>query len=111
MKIKNELDALGGRFKSVFKGLDTGNTMKSLTNEFNLSNLAAKQLLTTVGQFAHAMGQSKEYVGQFSSSLSKSAADYAAYMGASSAEEINAVGKKFAKATLGEVGELKDLRN
>lgn len=57
------------------------------------------------------MGQSKEYVGQFSSSLSKSAADYAAYMGASSAEEINAVGKKFAKATLGEVGELKDLRN
>lgn len=55
------------------------------------------------------MGQSKEYVGQFSSSLSKSAADYAAYMGASSAEEISAIGKKFAKATLGEVGELKDL--
>lgn len=55
------------------------------------------------------MGQSKEYVGQFSAGLSKSAADYAAYMGLSGAQEINDVGRKFAKATLGEVGELKDL--
>lgn len=88
----------------MFKGVNTAGTIRQLTNEFNLSNLAAKKLLSTVGQFAHAMGQSKEFVSSFSSGLSKSAADYAAYMGLSGAQEINDVGRKFAKATLGEVG-------
>jgi hypothetical protein len=43
--------------------------------------------------------------------LSKAAADYAAYTGASTTQQIVEIGKKFGKATLGETGELKDLRN
>lgn len=39
------------------------------------------------------------------------AANYAAYTGASTTEDIVAVAKKFGKATLGRTNELKDIRN
>ena len=105
LKIKNQLQSLENRFKSTFGNVNTKG-LRTLTSQFALSNIEAKKLLSTVGQFAQGMGQSKAYVQQFSSSLSKAAADYAAYMGIN---DVSEVGKKFAKATLGEVGELKDI--
>ena len=105
LKLKNQLQSLENRFKSTFGNINT-KSLSTLTGEFALSNIEAKKLLSTVGQFAQGMGQSKAYVQQFSASLSKAAADYAAYMGIN---QVSDVGRKFAKATLGEVGELKDI--
>lgn len=47
----------------------------------------------------------------FSKELMTAAANYAAYTGASTTEDIVAVAKKFGKATLGRTNELKDIRN
>lgn len=105
LRLKNQLQSLDRRFKSTFGNINT-KSLSVLTNQFALSNIEAKKLLATVGQFAQGMGQSKQYVQQFASSLSKAAADYASYMGIN---DVSEVGKKFAKATLGEVGELKDI--
>lgn len=80
--------------------------MKELVDNFNMSNTAAKETLATIGEFAKGMGQSSTYVKEFSTDLAKAAADFAAYKGL---EDVEEVGKKFAKATLGEVGELKDI--
>jgi hypothetical protein len=58
-----------------------------------------------------ALNMGKTELSGFSKELMTAAANYAAYTGASTTEEITAVAKKFGKATLGETGELKDLRN
>jgi predicted nucleic acid-binding Zn-ribbon protein len=68
-----------------------------------------KNILSTTGQFAKGLGQSSQYVKNFSADLTKAAADYAAYQGKTSAADVNEYARKFAKATLGEVGELKDI--
>lgn len=54
-------------------------------------------------------GQSSQYVKSFTKDLTQAAADYAAYMGMTDSQQINDLGKKMAKATLGEVGQLKDI--
>jgi hypothetical protein len=56
-----------------------------------------------------ALNMGKTELSGFSKELMTAAANYAAYTGASTTEEINAVAKKFGKATLGETGELKDI--
>lgn len=68
-----------------------------------------KNILSTTGQFAKGLGQSSEYVKNFSAELTRAAADYAAFQGKTAAADVNEYARKFAKATLGEVGELKDI--
>lgn len=80
--------------------------LKELTSQFNMSESAAKKTLSTIGEFAKGLGQSQKYIKTFSTDLAKAAADFAAYKGL---DDVESVAKKFAKATLGEVGELKDI--
>lgn len=80
--------------------------LKELVSQFNMTETAAKKTLSTIGEFAKGLGQSQKYIKTFSTDLAKAAADFAAYKGL---EDVEEVAKKFAKATLGEVGELKDI--
>lgn len=88
------------------EGIDA---IKVLREEFNLSDFAAKSVMVTIGKFGQSLGQSKEIIQGMSLELSKAAANFAAYTGASTTDEIIEVAKKFGKATLGETGELKDI--
>lgn len=88
------------------EGIDA---IKILREEFNLSDFAAKSVMVTIGKFGQSLGQSKEIIQGMSFELSKAAANFAAYTGASTTDEIVEIAKKFGKATLGETGELKDI--
>lgn len=109
LQLNNQFTALNSKFKSIFSdGFDTSK-FSELKNELTLSDTALKNILSTTGQFAKGLGQSSQYVKSFSTDLTKAAADYAAYQGKTSAADVNEYARKFAKATLGEVGELKDI--
>ena len=109
MALNNQFSALQGKFKSIFSGGFDTQVFSELKTELNLSDTALKNILSTTGQFAKGLGQSSQYVKNFSTDLTKAAADYAAYQGKTSAADVNEYARKFAKATLGEVGELKDI--
>lgn len=104
-ELNTQLSAINNKFKTIF-GSGSIPGMESLMNNFNMTESGAKRVLTTIGQFATGLGQSGQYVRQFSTDLAKAAADYAAWAGL---PDVNEVAKKFAKATLGETGELKDI--
>ena len=105
IQLNNQLSAINNKFKTIF-GSGSIPGMDRLINDFNMTESGAKRVLTTIGQFATGLGQSGQYVRQFSTDLAKAAADYAAWAGL---PDVNEVAKKFAKATLGETGELKDI--
>jgi hypothetical protein len=105
LQLNHALTAIDNRFKSVFgRGEVPG--LNELVANFNMTETSAKRTLSTIGEFAKGLGQSQKYVKTFSTDLAKAAADFAAYKGL---EDVEEVAKKFAKATLGEVGELKDI--
>lgn len=105
IQLNNQLNAVNNKFKTIF-GSGTIPGIESLMNDFNMTESGAKRVLATIGQFASGLGQSGQYVRQFSTDLAKAAADYAAWAGL---PDVNEVARKFAKATLGETGELKDI--
>lgn len=109
LQLNNTFKALDGKFKSIFSGGFDTKVFSELKSELTLSDSALKNILSTTGQFAKGLGQSSQYVKNFSTDLTKAAADYAAYQGKTSAADVNEYARKFAKATLGEVGELKDI--
>lgn len=109
LQLNNQFTALNSKFKSIFQGGFDTKVFSELKSELTLSDTALKNILSTTGQFAKGLGQSSQYVKNFSTDLTKAAADYAAYQGKTSAADVNEYARKFAKATLGEVGELKDI--
>lgn len=109
LQLNNQFTALNSKFKSIFSGGFDTKVFSELKSELTLSDTALKNILSTTGQFAKGLGQSSQYVKNFSTDLTKAAADYAAYQGKTSAADVNEYARKFAKATLGEVGELKDI--
>lgn len=109
MQLKNELSAIGTRFNDIFKTSITNNEFSKIKDELGLSESSAKKLLSTIGQFARATGQSSNNIKSISTDLAKASMDFAAYMGKTSSKEIEEIGKKFGKATLGETGELKEM--
>ena len=109
LALNNQFKSLESKFKSIFSGGFDTQVFSELKTELNLSDTALKNILSTTGQFAKGLGQSSQYVKNFSTDLTKAAADYAAYQGKTSAADVNEYARKFAKATLGEVGELKDI--
>lgn len=109
LQLNNTFKALDGKFKSIFSGGFDTKVFSELKSELTLSDSALKNILSTTGQFAKGLGQSSQYVKNFSTDLTRAAADYAAYQGKTSAADVNEYARKFAKATLGEVGELKDI--
>ena len=104
-QLNTQLSAINNKFKTIF-GSGKIDGLNTLMNDFNMTESGAKRVLSTIGQFATGLGQSGQYVRQFSTDLAKAAADYAAWAGL---PDVNEVAKKFAKATLGETGELKDI--
>lgn len=109
LQLNNQFTALSSKFKSIFSGGFDTKVFSELKSELTLSDTALKNILATTGQFAKGLGQSSQYVKNFSTDLTRAAADYAAYQGKTSAADVNEYARKFAKATLGEVGELKDI--
>lgn len=109
LQLNSQFTSLSSKFKSIFSdGFDT-KVFSELKSELTLSDTALKNILTTTGQFAKGLNQSSQYIKSFSTDLTRAAADYAAYQGKTSAADANEYARKFAKATLGEVGELKDI--
>jgi hypothetical protein len=109
LQLNSQFSSLSSKFKSIFSdGFDT-KVFSELKSELTLSDSALKNILSTTGQFAKGLNQSSQYIKSFSTDLTKAAADYAAYQGKTSAADVNEYARKFAKATLGEVGELKDI--
>ena len=106
LKINVELKAIDKRFKTVFGKDAPIEGVKDLTSEFNLSNHEAKTLLSYIGQFSTGLKQTSDFTKNFAVNLAKAATDYATYMGGL---DVNDVAKKFAKSTLGETGELKEI--
>lgn len=106
LKINVELKAIDKRFKTVFGKDAPIEGVKELTSEFNLSNHEAKTLLSYIGQFSTGLKQTSDFTKNFAVNLAKAATDYATYMGGL---DVNDVAKKFAKSTLGETGELKEI--
>lgn len=109
MELNNQFKGLETRFSSIFKGGIDTQVFSNLKTELGLSDTALKNILSTTGQFAKGLGQSSQYVKNFSADLTKAAADYSAYLGKTSASDISDTARKFAKASLGEVGELKEI--
>lgn len=109
LQLNNQFSSLSNKFQSIFKGGIDTKVFSNLKNELSLSDSALKNILATTGQFAKGLGQSSQFVKNFSVDLTKAAADYAAYQGKTSAADANEYARKFAKATLGEVGELKEI--
>jgi hypothetical protein len=109
LQLNNQFSSLSNKFQSIFKGGIDTKVFSDLKNELSLSDSALKNILATTGQFARGLGQSSQFVQNFSTNLTKAAADYAAYQGKTSAADANDYARKFAKATLGEVGELKEI--
>jgi hypothetical protein len=109
LQINNELKALDNRISVIFGKDFDSSAIRDIANDLNVSNIAAKSLLATIGQFASGMGQSSQFVKQFSTDLTKAAVDYGTFMGKTTSQEFSEIGRKFAKATLGEVGELKEI--
>ncbi len=109
LQLNSQFTSLSSKFKSIFSdGFDT-KVFSELKSELTLSDTALKNILSTTGQFAKGLNQSSQYIKSFSTDLTRAAADYAAYQGKTSAADANEYARKFAKATLGEVGELKDI--
>lgn len=109
LQLNNQFSALENRLQSIFgKSFDTS-TISNLASSLNISNNQAKSLLSTIGQFSKGMGQSAAYTRQFSEELTKAAVDYGTFIGKTSQEDFTDIARKFAKATLGEVGELKEI--
>ena len=109
LSLNSSFDALNNRFNSIFKSGFDENVFSQLKEDITVSDSALKNILSTTGQFAAGMNQSSQFVRQFSADLTKAAADYATYQGKNTSSEINDYARKFAKATLGEVGELKEI--
>lgn len=109
LQLNNQFTALSNKFNSIFSGGFDQSVFSSLKSDLSLSDTALKSILSTTGQFAKGLGQSSQYVHSFSSELTRAAANYAAFQGKSSAVDINEYARKFAKASLGEVGELKEI--
>lgn len=109
MQLNSNLTAMKNRFDAIFQGSFDVSEFETLRRELGLSKIAATNLMATIGQYAKGTGQSAENVKRITSSLTRAATDYATYMGKTSNEEIQEVARKFAKATLGETGELKEM--
>ena len=109
LSLNSSFDALNNKFNSIFKSGFDENVFSQLKEDITVSDSALKNILSTTGQFAAGMNQSSQFVRQFSADLTKAAADYATYQGKNTSSEINDYARKFAKATLGEVGELKEI--
>ena len=109
LSLNSSFDALNNKFNSIFKSGFDENVFSQLKEDITVSDSALKNILSTTGQFAAGMNQSSQFVRQFSADLTKAAADYATYQGKNTSSEINDYVRKFAKATLGEVGELKEI--
>lgn len=109
LQVNNQLKALDFRLKSIFgSNIDTS-SISNIAAQLNISNIAAKNLLVTSGQFARSLNQNNQYVLQFSNSIATAAVNFGTAIGKTTTEEFNEIAKKFSKATLGEVGELKDI--
>lgn len=109
LQINKSLTSLDMRMKSIFGSEFDSSAISAFSSELNISNIAAKTLLSTIGQFAKGLGQSKEYTKAFSTDLMQAAVNYGTFIGKTSTEDFNDIARKFAKATLGEVGELKEI--
>lgn len=109
IQLNNQFKSLEAKFDAIFSGGFDTRIFSDLRSELSLSDNALKNILSTTGQFARGLGQSSQYVKSFSTDLTKAAADYAAYQGKTSAQDVNEYARKFAKASLGEVGELKEM--
>lgn len=109
LQLNNQFTALSNKFNSIFSGGFDQSVFSSLKSDLSLSDTALKSILSTTGQFAKGLGQSSQYVKSFSAELTRAAANYAAFQGKTTAADVNEYARKFAKASLGEVGELKEI--
>lgn len=109
LQVNNQLKSLDFRLKSIFGSNVDTSSISNIAAQLNISNIAAKNLLVTSGQFAKSLNQNNQYVLQFSNSIASAAVNFGTAIGKTTTEEFNEIAKKFSKATLGEVGELKDL--
>lgn len=105
LQLSNQFDAMNKRVGSLF-GSTMKKELKDLTKNFQLSNKAAKELLTTAGKFGTATGLNGEQLKIFSTDLTKLAADIAAFNGIDDPSQIM---EKLARGTMGQTKVLKEL--
>ena len=104
LQLQNATNALNKRFRTFF-GSTGSNVVKDLSSNFALANRNAKELLSTAAKFGSASGLRGNALTNFSSQLTKLAADVAAF---NAIDDVNSVLDRFGVATLGRTQGLRE---
>lgn len=97
LRLDNDLRSVQARFKAIF-GSTNISGLNELSNQFNLTRMSAMSVLTTLGKYSTALGNTSAQTAKFASEIGMAAA---AIGSAFSIDNVNEVAEKLGAATLG----------